>query len=233
VSWPLSPDRDRHREQPLLPSIPGYTPGPKPQVTFAGPVDEPFDGLPVGSKPAKADVLAPLPSSLAVSADRGFQSPQSLKFVDAPGLANDWIPRVYWPLDFSSGTATISFQLWLDGQQPPALYIDPRQYRGANGEYYSGPMLNIATDGTMSGGSKPVKLPHDTWIALSLAVPLGQPKPVTTMTIRIEGQPDQTVAVPAKSPTFQRLDRLVISSLTKTASVFYLDGVKVEAGGED
>jgi len=233
VSWPLAPNRDRQREQPLLPTLPGYVPTPKPQVTLAGPVNQTFDDQPVGSKPAKSDVLAPMPSSLAVSADRGYHSPQSLKFVDAPGLASDWMPRIYWPLDFGEGTATISFQLWLDAKQPPALYIDPRQYRGANGEYYSGPMLNIAPDGTLSGAATPVKLPLDTWIALTMTVPLGQPKPVTTMTIRIDGQPDQTVEVPSKSPNFQRLDRLVISSLSKVASVFYLDGVKIGAGGED
>ncbi len=227
ASWPLSPGRDRLREKPLLPTIPGYQPAAKPQVMLAGPLHETFDDGPAGGRPARGDVAAPPPSRLEVSADRGYRSAQSLKFVDAPGLASDWLPRIFWPLDFGTGTVTIACQLWLDGAQPPALYLDPRQYRGAAAEYLSGPLLTIAPDGTLSGGRTAVKLAHETWLTLELAVPLNQPGAVSTLTIRSEGSADRMVEVPARSADFRRLDRLVIASLTKAASVFYLDGVQV------
>lgn len=232
ASWPLKPDRDRVRERPVAHAVAGFDPASSPQVPiqFLGPVVEDFEGDPAGQPPRRGDVSAPPPSKIEVTGALAASGRQSLMILDAPGLASDWMPRIYWSTELADGVARVSFDLRLDGSRPPALYIDPRQYTGVVGDYRSGPMVRIERNGNLvAGGETLATLPFDQWIRLELRMMLGAAATDRSeLTVTVPGAKPLRLSVPHAKPGFSRLERVVIASLTPGASVFYIDNLRIE-----
>lgn len=231
ASWPLEPNHDRKREAPILAVLPGVTPPPTPRQPYqvTGPIRIDFEDPPVGQPLRQGDTMAPPPSAIVVSQDHAASGKQSLQFVDAPGLKQDWIPRIYFPLAFSTGKVQLAFDLYLPAGSPVQLYVDPRQYtdRGDR-EYLSGPMLTVQADGNLQAGGKTLAtLPRDTWCHLDLTLELGQPTAASQFVLTLGDAAPQTLAVPHVAADFQRLERVVISSTATEASSFYLDNLTI------
>ncbi len=216
ASWPPVTEPHLVREEPVLYSMP------------ARPLSDDYEVDVVGRPPRHGDVLAYPKAPIAVTDERAADGKHSLKFTDAPDLPNDWAPRIYWPFDYRDGTVRFACDLWLDGARPPRLYVDPRQYSDTGGrEYLSGPMLRIEQDGSlMAGATKLADLPFDTWFRLEITMVLGPGAPSSSRAVlTVRGQDPLQLEIPHVSPAFQRLERIVISSLTTQESVFHLDNV--------
>ena len=154
-----------------------------------------------------------------------------MKVTDAPDLRNVWLPRIFYPLDHQEGRVRFSCELRLDANQPPHLYIDPRQYSDTGDrEYFSGPMLHISEDGSLTAAGKRLgEVPFDRWFKIEMEIALGEGAPdATNMVLTVADEEPQQITVPHISPEFQRLERVVIASLKDGASVFYMDNVIIE-----
>lgn len=220
ASWPVDMDAGEVREWPLL-----YT-----QPTL--PLREDFEIDVVGRKPRHGDVASEGAAKIIVTDEQAASGQHSLKFLDAPGLRAAWLPRIFYPLNHREGRVRFSCDLLLDADRPPLLYLDPRQYsdRGV-AEYFSGPMLTIAPDGTISAGGKALaSVPLGVWFTLQLDYTLGDDAPAATpLVLTVRGEESVHLQVPHVSPGFQRLERLVIASLSDEESVFYVDNITIES----
>jgi parallel beta-helix repeat protein len=231
ASWPITPNRDRYREKPILATIPGYqAPPEQPRLyQIAGPVHFDFESVPVGGHCPTGDTLAPAPSAIVVSDAQAATGKHSLKFLDAPNLKFDWQPRIYFPFDFVTGKARVSLDLYLPADSPATLYIDPRQYSDTpNSEYLTGPQLLVTPDGILRAGGKDLAtLPRDTWCHLELTMPLGDQAGGNTLVIGDGKTPGKSFTIPSDNPKFRRLERVVIASLAKQAATFYIDNLAI------
>ena len=217
ASWPLQVDAGLVREGPVLYSAPPR------------PLQEDFEREQPGRPPWRGDIAATKQAPIVVTEEHAAAGTRSLKLVDAPGLAQVWQPRIFWPLRFEEGAVRFTCDLRLDGERPPVLYIDPRQYSDTGGrEYFSGPMLQINQQGEITAGQPRqviATVPFDTWFRLELTMSLGQAAGSSEMLLTVGDQEPQQLIVPHASPDFARLERVVVASLTDGESVFYLDNV--------
>jgi len=223
ASWPIDPDAGVVREQPIL-----YT---QPVL----PVAEDFEIDLPGRPPRHGDVAVDGAATIVVTDALAATGQHSLQITDAPDLRNVWLPRIYYPLDHQEGRVRISLALRLDGRRSPALYLDPRQYSDTGErEYLSGPMLQVAADGSLSAGGRTLAtLPMDRWVTLDMTLTLGAGAPQSTeLTVTAEGAEPQQVTVLHVSPDFSRLERLVIASIADADAVFWLDDIAIAAVGE-
>lgn len=231
ASWPLVPNHDRPREKPVIATLPGVTPPTEFRQPYqvSGPIRLDFEGLPVGQPLPQGDTLAPPPATIVISQDHAASGKQSLQFVDAPGLKQEWMPRIYFPFAFAKGKVQLAFDLYLPANSPVSLYLDPRQYDGrGDREYLSGPMLTISADGSLKAGGKTLAaLPRDTWCHFDLTLELGQPMDSSQLVLTFGDAAPQTLAVPHVAKDFQSLQRVVISSTATEASTFYLDNLTI------
>ena len=254
-TWPLAPNYDRVREKPVLHTAPDYNPALEASRTSQampiGPVHIDFEDETAGAPPKLGDVQAPKPSAIVVTDETAAGGKHSLKFTDAPNLANSWLPRIYYPVSFKAGVATCALDVRLDGKQPGSFYLDCRQYSGGGkapqgkapqgkaggkapqgkargSEYLSGPMLHVRADGEVLAREPLTRLPLDQWVHLELKMQLGPDAPAQSqLTVGIPGQAAQTLQVPNSSSAFQSLDRVVIAGEADAAGVFYIDNVDI------
>ena len=231
VSWPLAPNRDRHRESPVLATIPGFQRPPKQRQPYqiVGPVRLDFEKAPVGGRSPGGDTMAPAPSAIVVSDEQAAGGAHSLKFIDVPGLKHEWLPRIYFPSAFASGKVQLALDLYLPADSPVKLYIDPRQYTDCGkGGYLSGPQLTIHPDGTLRVGDKTLAtLVRDTWCRLDLTLELGKPTGSSILSLTVGKTPTQTFPIPHLAARFQRLERVVIASVATEGSTFYVDNITI------
>ncbi len=223
ASWPVAMDAGVAREEPVLYEQP------------ARPVREDFELDRVGAMPRHGDAMEDGAGRIRATDELAAEGERSLKITDAPNLRQIWLPRIYYPLDHRSGRVRVAFDLRLSAEAPPELYVDPRQYsETGKAEYFSGPRLNIAAAGTLSGaGGALATLPLDWWVRLELLLTLGADAPASTpLTITVQGEEPVTVEVQHVSPQFRRLERLVFASTTDGDAAWWLDNVVVEAVGD-
>ncbi len=216
ASWPLRVREQLVREEPVL------------YVAPVRPLREDFELEVVGRAPRHGDVSAPGKASLTVTDEVAAGGKHSLEFVDAPGLPNRWVPRLYYRLDLSEGTARFACDFWLDGERRADLMVDLRQYSDTGGrEYLSGPIFAINPPGELRAGETVLAtVPFDEWFGVEVLLPLGENAPRQwNLTVSVPGREPQSFELPHRSPGFDRLERLVIMSNSQTDTVFYIDNV--------
>lgn len=221
ASWPLEVAEDLVREEPVLYERP------------ARPVREDFEVDLAGRPPRHGDVLAAPRAPIVVTDEKAATGRQSLKFVDAPGLPQPWMPRLYYQVDYEAGAVCISCDLLLDGEKPPRLYLDPRQYSDSQQrEYLSGPMLTINPDGALvAAGNVIARLPFDRWFTIRLETLLGEGATgASELTLTVHGEAPERFTVPHVHEGFRRLERVVIAATGEEEAVFYLDNVYIGPG---
>jgi hypothetical protein len=92
----------------------------------------------------------------------------------------------------------------------------------------------VKNDGTLTADGKPLaQLPLGTWVRIELRTPLGE---ATTgvSTLRVTPATGEAVelTVPHADKRFQRLERIVIASISTGKSIFFMDDIAVEADDE-
>ncbi len=239
ASWPIRPNWDRPREKPVLYHEPGLPPRGRVFPKFVeaipvGPIDVDFEKFKVGEKPRTGDILDDPRARITVTDALAASGKKCLRIEDAPGLRFAWMPRIYWPFEFHEGVATFAADFRIDPKRPARLYVDPRQYSGAGKrEFFSGPTVHVVPNGEVRApGQTLLKVPLGAWFRLELHMPLGdgERKPPTVVVTPAGGAPRRFVVRNASS-RFRRLERVVISSLGTTKSVFYVDNVRCSVSG--
>ena len=233
VSWPVEPNWERPREDMVLHHEPGAAPRGMvfPEIVEEvpiGPIRVDFEKFEVGKKPATGDIMDDPRARMVVTDEVAASGTRCLRVADAPGLRHPWLPRVYWPFEFRKGTVVFGVDLRIDGKQPAKLYIDPRQYSDTPGrEYFSGPMINVEPDGSVRSPSGVLtKVPMDTWFRVEMRMALGDKAAgKSDVTVTVKGQAPRRFSVKNGHPKFQRLERVVISSLSTTKSLFWVDNI--------
>ena len=205
-----------------------YTP-PPPKPRYPDAIDDGFEHTPVGERAqwvVTSGEDAAKGSSIRVTDKAAASGKRCLMFTDAPGLAHDWQPHMYYTPRYRKGTVRLSHDVRL---KPGASLV--QEWRDASSPYQIGPSIQIDKTGQLTANKKPLmKLPIGQWIHLDFVVTLGKQVTGTyDLTVTVPGQrPRQFKKLPVGTKTWHRLRWLGFISLATDKAVLYLDNVKLE-----
>ena len=147
----------------------------------------------------------------------------SLKFTDAEGLKHAFVPYVTYPLEQEEGVLNAGFDLrWEKG----ALFV--YEWRDDPYRYSLGPHLAVDATGRLRANGKDVMvLESGQWVRFDITCGLGpQNTGQYELAVRVHGTEPKTLRGLAHAPKFSLLNCVVVMSMTKGPSVFYLDNVE-------
>lgn len=195
---------------------------PPPVVGKPHPVHDDFETTPAGLQPESATVSGEgKGASIRVAEGPAASGRQSVRVVDAAGLAHTWEPHFYYQPAFTEGVARTAMQLNLG---PGSVVLI--EWRGGG---VTGPSLRIDERGQLvAGGRVLLSVPREKWFALEIVCPLGS---------QAQGTYDLTVALPGSAPqhfeklpcsqAFQLLDWFGLVSLPDAPCEFRVDDMEI------
>ncbi len=189
------------------------------------PVDDGFEDTAVGEPPKLARVSGEeLGASIRVTEETAATGKRSLKITDAPGLAHEWQPHMYYNPRFDKGLVRLSFDLRLE---PGAIVA--HEWRDTASPYRVGPSIRIEKNGDLKAGKeKLIGLPLGQWVRFEFVCGLGKLAGQYDLTITLPGQaPKKLEKLPAASPEWRKLHWLGFMSNATAHAVFYLDNMKL------
>ncbi len=208
-AWPIAP-----RNAPDLP--------PEPTV-------QDFEGVASGAKCTMGMTVEDAKAGRArVTEETAASGTKCLKFVDAPGQKHFYNPHVYYKPGLTTGLTSGSFDLrWEAGAQ---LTYEWRDYTAKDREFFTGPRLEVAADGTLSsGGRELLVVPPGKWVNIKVLCKLGA---------QADGRFDLSVKLPDGQVVdfpeltylsgFTRLDWCGFVSTKDDTAVFFIDNVGIE-----
>ena len=206
------------RDYAYAPYAPTPAPPAAPPLTFR----QDFEDVPVGAACPDAQANGEGGgASIRVTDEAAASGKHSLKFTDAPGLANSYDPHLVFPINHTGGVTTLDFTLRVG---PGAEVIHEWRDWGA-GPYKTGPEFTIRGGQLFQGSSPLMAIPSGVWVRYRVRAAIGK---------GAAGKWDLTVTLPGSPP--RRFDGLAnvspdldaltwigfISNATEKA-VFYLD----------
>ena len=149
-----------------------------PPVEFAPPapplppltLHEDFELLPLNAEPPRATVsMEKKGDAIAVTNETAATGKQCLKFQDAPGLAREFTPHMYYSPGHLRGLTRCAFDLKLS--KGAVFYHEWRDNASA---YRKGPHLTIQ-DGKLQAPGRPlIDVPTDRWLHVEISARLGE-----------------------------------------------------------
>jgi hypothetical protein len=125
-----------------------------------------------GEKPALVEILEAEKGFLCVTDEKAVTGRNSLKFVDAAGLAQYHLPHMFYrPNLFDSVRMRLSFDLY---REPGAmLWVEWRDYEGCR---QTGPSIRIQADGKLLLDQTPTdcRIPDRAWTHIEMTDGLGK-----------------------------------------------------------
>ena len=216
--------------EPLTLAPRAFPPAPKTPPEFPPEaIAEDFESLSVGDKCLfGATHEEPNAGRARVTAETAASGKHSLKFQDAKSQKAFYNPHVTYQVGFKSGLAHLGFDLrWESGAQ---LTVEWRDYAVPGKEFVNGPAVQIAADGTLTSGGKPLRaLPAGQWVHIDLFCALGE-QANGTYEVAVhtpDGQTSNYAGLTFTSP-FKRFDWCGIISVKNDAAVFYIDNLRIE-----
>ena len=203
-------------------------PATKPTRAQAQPIsiDDGFENTPLQGQADLAITHGEAGSaSIRVTDEIAATGKRSLRFTDAPGLDQVWNPHLYYHPHQRGGTATCSFDLWLE---PGAILC--HEWRDASSPFRVGPTMAVDGEGRLSAATEPVmQLPHKQWVHFELSSVLGKDADGTwKLTVTVPGREPEALEDLPCDPKCKTLEWLgFISNATDTA-VLYLDNLKLD-----
>ncbi len=199
------------------------------------PIDDDFEHTAVGQAPALATLQEEgRGDSIRVSDEAAASGKHSLKLTDAPGLAHQFNPHLFYSPHFRQGRAVLHFDV---RREKDAVLA--HEWRDAAQPYRVGPSLVIDAGGQLRANGKVLAdVPVATWCRVEIVCGLGRrASGVYDLTLTVPGRPVQTFrAIACGAAKFNRLEWLGFISLASTKTACYLDNVKLSlldaAGGE-
>lgn len=183
-----------------------------------------FEDRKVGDKATFATTLEEAPATIRVTDEIACTGKHSLKFTDAPGLTQSWMPHLSSNLTYTHGIVTTSFDVLL---RENAIFW--HEWRQTPNPYLIGPSLKIDASGQLSaGGQILTTVPRDEWIHIDITAPLGQAAGTWKLAVKVgDGKTQHFTDLPNVNPEWSQLRWMVTVSLATTNAVFYLDNVKI------
>ncbi len=217
----LQPEYAHLADLPEVPTTPVLLMSPPPEP----PLDEDFEGVPVGTMPMSGRRQGvEEPASIAVTDEYAMSGERSLKIQDAEGLSKPFYPyAIYYP-EFEEGVVTIAFSLRCEAGAK--VWVDARDYGQG---FTSGPSVRWA-NGTMTVGEHEVALPADRWARVEMTVALGPDRTGTwSASVTPEGGETQQFADLPLSDDFAELEWVGFIAEAQADAAFYVDDVSVLA----
>ncbi len=171
-------------------------------------------------------------ASLLVSRDVAAGGRQSIKFQDAPAQQYSWTPHLYCRPSYCSGTVHLSWDMLNSGEAPAYFVVEVRQWEES--PYLVGPTVSVDPSGRVSAGGQTVgTIPADQWTHVELQIDLGPGKPKSYQLQLVIPDRDPIVArIPYVSDKFEKITWLGVSSMSNSATTFYLDNLKLGTPAE-
>lgn len=197
-------------------------PVPLPEIPAPVKIAEDFEAVPVDEHAPDAQAIGEEgAATIRVSAETAASGKQSLKFIDAAGLAHPFNPHLVYAPHLRGGLTSEQFAVRIG---PGAVFF--HEWRDDRNPYRIGPSVWISGDGTLTAGGKALTtITPGEWYHLDIACPLGQAATGTwNLSVAARGQAAQRFdGLACGHPQFRRLDWLGFVSNATETSVFYLD----------
>lgn len=163
--------------------------------------------------------------SIVVSDEQAASGKRSLKFTDAPGLTPQWDPHYVLRPKYTSGIASVSFNLRLG--EKANLFIE---WRGEGHPYVTGPSLWIENGRIVERRTKTtIDVPTNEWIHVEATSALGeQANGKWTLRITLPGQPVREFKDLPCDEGWKEFHWLGFVSASKERPVFFIDDLKIE-----
>lgn len=172
-----------------------------------------------------------------VTDEAAYSGRQSLKILDAPGLAQSYNPHFTFSCAFTNGTVENAFAV--RAQAGADFFAEWRDYPDGGGNAYAtGPCLLFRggkvyartrlprADGPPQGGERLVaELPPDTWARVTVRAGVGS-RDTRTWSVRVEREGAAPVSVEGllfANDAFRAVEWLGFCSMAKEAVAYYLD----------
>jgi len=214
--WVSKPDRVRRPEFILPPTA---------APTIAG-IEDDFEQTPVGEKPKQAHISGDGgDASCRVTRETAASGKQSLKFTDAPDLAQVYHPHLYYQPRPLRRKVRIAFDLRVE---PGAMVW--AECRDAGKPYRVGPSLRVDANGQLTANKQPLlTVPHSKWFHIEMIFPLGREATGTyDLTVTIPGQkPLAFPGLPLGNKQFDCLQWFGFMSMANARAVYYVDNLKI------
>jgi hypothetical protein len=217
--WVAQPKRVKFAPTVLPPPPPGQV---------AREIADDFEATGLGDPPKDAVVSLGGPmATIQVADDVAASGRHSLKFTDAAGLDQVWNPHMFYQPHLTKGVARARFKLWIGAGALPWI-----EWRDANAPYKVGPSFQFDAAGQLhAGGPVLLTVPHEQWIGIEIACPLGkEANGHYDLTVTVPGQEPRKFAQLACDPNFKRLEWFGFVSLADAKTVFYVDDLHLKAG---
>ena len=211
----------------------------RPLNEIPAPVEPPFivnfdfEGEEPGGVPLDGKVVdGGKPKTLTVSKEVAASGDYSLKFQDAKGLRHRFAPHLYYNPSYSEGKLKLSWDMLNSREAPADFYVEVRQWDVS--PYRVGPTVSVAADGSVTAGGRKVgAIPLGEWAHVEIGFEMGEGKAKSyAFTLAIPGREPIAAEIPYRSSDFEKVTWLGVSSNSDSATVFYLDNLKLGTAEE-
>ena len=189
-------------------------------------IEEDFEHTPVGAKPKQAQISGEDGgASCRVTNKTAASGKQSLKFTDAPDLAQVYHPHLFYQPRLTRGKVRVSLDLRVE---PGAIVW--AECRDAGRPYRIGPSIKVDGNGQMTTGKKPLlSVPQGKWFHVEMTFNLGKDaNGAYDLAVTQPGQKPQTFpGLPFGHKEFDRLQWFGFMSMANAKAVYYLDNLKI------
>lgn len=155
----------------------------------------------------------------------------SLKFTDAPGLPQVWMPELCFQTDYRFGLAHNAFDLRLE---PGAEVNFAWRDYASEPSYQTGPHFTVHGGQLEVNGKKLAGLPVGQWLHFSVSADLGPDlNGRWTLQVNVPGRTTlQWTNLPVGSSQFKTLTWIAFDSVADKRTLFYLDNFKLDDRNE-
>lgn len=194
-------------------------------------INEDFEAYPDNARPpGPVYSIEKKGDAIAVSSEQAADGKKSLKFTDAPRLAQSFNPHLFYQPHHAQGISTESFDL-----RPESGAIIFHEWRDAQSPYRIGPSFTIKAEKLTAPGTNPIDIPEGKWTHFEIRCGMGSDTTGSwSMTITSEGEKSiEKKKLRLKSPDFKRLDWMGFCSTGTEKAIWYLDNLKLDTTAKE
>lgn len=194
------------------------------------PVRTGFEREAVGSPPHGFEIhVDGHGDSIQITDETAATGKQSLKFTDAPGLRQIWMPHLCLRTEVKSGRARSSFAMRCEA----GANVNYEWRDWSQAEYYTGPQLRWRDGKLLLSGKSVMELPPGQWVRFDVSAAVGDGNPGQwDLKVSVAGQPPREWKdLRCVTPKFKTLTWIGFTSDADSSSVFYLDDLALDADG--
>jgi hypothetical protein len=195
-------------------------------------IREDFEGTPVGSPPADAQVnLENRGDSIQVTEETAAGGTRSVAIRDVAGLQARFNPHLVYQLNYASGRARCKFALHLE----PGAILHHEWRSWDVSPYCSGPSIWIE-DGRLRVGDRTLlDLPTSEWFHVEVEANVGDSADGRwDLIVRLPGQtPARFPNLPVANDSFKNLTWIGWCSMADEGTAFFLDNLRLTNERED